>query len=52
MAKMLYFSLTMLGGWVGWALGARLGIMTAFFLSLIGTAIGVYLAHRINRTFL
>lgn len=52
MAKMLYFALSILGGWIGWALGSPLGIMVAFFLSLVGTALGVYLARRITRTYL
>ena len=49
--KLLYFCLTTLGGWVGWAFGERFGIMTAFFLSLVGTALGVYAARRITRSF-
>ena len=51
MGKLLYFCSTMLGGWVGWAFGERFGIMTAFFLSLVGTALGVYAARRITRSF-
>jgi len=35
-----------LGGYAGWWLGEHVGLMTAFFLSVIGTAIGVYLAQR------
>jgi len=35
-----------LGGSAGWWLGDHLGIMTAFFLSVIGTAVGVYLAQQ------
>ena len=41
-----------LGGWIGWALGERFGIMTAFFLSLVGTAFGVWGAHRLRRHFM
>jgi hypothetical protein len=52
MDKMLYFCLSILGGWIGWALGNPLGIMTAFFLSMVGTALGVYIARRISRTYL
>ena len=51
MSMLLYFCLTTLGGWLGWALGAPLGIMTAFFLSIVGTALGVYAARRITRSF-
>jgi hypothetical protein len=35
-----------LGGALGWWLGARIGLMTAFFLSVIGTAAGTYFARR------
>lgn len=51
MARMLYFALSLIGGWIGWALGDRFGIMTAMALGLVGTAIGVYLARRVNRYF-
>jgi hypothetical protein len=34
------------GGWVGWAIGAPLGIMSAWTLSVIGTAVGVYAGRR------
>jgi hypothetical protein len=34
------------GGGIGWWLGSRFGIMTGFFLSVIGTAAGVYFARR------
>jgi hypothetical protein len=33
------------GGAIGWWLGARVGVMTAFFLSVIGTGIGIYLGR-------
>lgn len=41
-----------LGGWIGWAIGERFGFMTAFFVSIVGTALGVYAAHRISRHYL
>jgi apolipoprotein N-acyltransferase len=34
------------GGGIGWWLGSHFGIMTGFFLSVIGTAAGVYFARR------
>ena len=52
MGMILYLGLSTLGGWVGWALGNPFGFMTAFFLSMVGTAIGVYFARRISRTYL
>ena len=51
MSMLLYFCLTTLGSWLGWALGSPLGVMTAFFLSIVGTALGVYAARRITRSF-
>jgi len=41
-----------LGSWVGWWLGDRWGLMTAFLLSSVGSIVGVYLGWRINRDFL
>jgi membrane protein YqaA with SNARE-associated domain len=35
-----------LGGYAGWWLGNYVGLGTAFFLSVVGTALGVYLAHH------
>ena len=35
------------GGAVGWWLGAPVGTMTAFLLSMVGTALGVYAGRRI-----
>jgi membrane protein YqaA with SNARE-associated domain len=40
-----------LGGWAGWWLGARAGLVTAFFVSTIGTGLGVYLGWRIGREY-
>ena len=34
------------GGSVGWWLGAYAGTMTAFFVSIVGTAVGGYYARR------
>jgi uncharacterized membrane protein YbhN (UPF0104 family) len=35
------------GGALGWWLGARVGVMTAFFLSTLGTGVGAYAGRRI-----
>jgi len=42
----------MIGGWIGWWLGARFGPLPGMSLSLVGTALGIYLARRITRQFL
>ncbi|MBA3656800.1 MAG: hypothetical protein H0W69_05540 [Gemmatimonadaceae bacterium] len=41
-----------LGGWLGWWLGARFGLGVGLFLSLIGTAAGVYYARRLISEYL
>lgn len=43
--KIIKIVASTLGSSAGWWLGAHLGLMTAFFLSIIGTAAGVYLAN-------
>ena len=37
---------------IGWWLGARVGTMTAFVLSTIGTGVGVYAGRRIAASIL
>jgi uncharacterized membrane protein YeaQ/YmgE (transglycosylase-associated protein family) len=44
--KLVKFVGATAGGYAGWWLGENGGLMTAFFLSIIGTALGVYLAQR------
>jgi len=36
-----------IGGAIGWWLGAHVGVMTAFMLSVLGTGGGVYVGRRI-----
>jgi hypothetical protein len=42
MAKLLMFVGATVGGAIGWWLGARVGIMTAFIVSMLGTGVGIY----------
>ncbi len=51
MAGALYLACTVLGGWVGWAVGRPLGMAGGLVVSLIGSALGVYVSGRINRYF-
>ena len=46
LVKMVVILGASVGGGIGWWLGSRFGVMTAFFLSVIGTAAGAYLARR------
>jgi hypothetical protein len=40
------------GSAIGWWIGARIGIMTAFFVSLVGTAAGLYFGRRFAKHYL
>jgi hypothetical protein len=39
-------------GAIGWWIGDRVGLMTAFILSTIATGIGLYAGRRIARDYL
>ncbi len=39
------------GGWIGWAIGAHVGPMSAFVLSMIGTGVGLYAGRRLSREY-
>lgn len=41
-----------LGGALGWWLGRFEGVMTAFFLSVLGTAVAIYYARRLADEYL
>lgn len=49
MTKLFAFLGATIGGYAGWALGAPVGTMTAFSLSIVGTAAGVYAGRRVAR---
>jgi hypothetical protein len=46
-SKLLGFVGATVGSAAGWWLGEHVGIMTAMFVSAIGTGVGVYLGRRI-----
>jgi len=46
----IFIGMTVLG-WLGWWLGAKIGIMTAFIFSSIGTFVGIYLGWKINQDY-
>jgi hypothetical protein len=45
MNKLLGWIGATLGGALGWWAGARVGLMTAFLLSVVGTGVGIYLGR-------
>lgn len=51
MDKLLVLIGLMLGGWIGWVAGAPFGILAAFMLSIVGTALGLYLGRTIARDY-
>ena len=40
------------GGAVGWWIGDRFGVMTAFILSTVGSGIGIYFCGRLAAEYL
>ena len=40
------------GSMIGWWLGARVGLMTAFWLSTLGSGAGLYFGIRFTREYL
>lgn len=54
MSRMLFLLVTTLGGTIGWWVGERLGfgLMGTFFISAIGSFIGIYVAWRITVDYL
>jgi hypothetical protein len=49
MTKLLALVGSTIGGYAGWALGAPIGIFTAFAISMLGTGVGLYYGRRIGR---
>jgi len=52
MKGILNLALMTVGGWIGWAVGASVSVFTAFVLSIVGTAAGLYAAQRITKNLL
>lgn len=47
MTKLLGWIGATLGSALGWWLGARAGMMTAFLVSIVGTGAGLYIGRRL-----
>lgn len=52
MNKIIYLLTTGILGAIGWAIGMRIGIGTAWVLSSIGSIAGVYVGWKIIRNYL
>lgn len=46
MTKLVVFITTTIGSAIGWWLGAKIGVMTAFVLSMIGFGLGIYYGRK------
>ena len=46
MKKLFIFAGTTIGSSIGWWLGAKVGLMTAFMVSIVGTGAGMYYGAR------
>ncbi len=49
MEKLLVMIVSTIGSAIGWWLGAQVGIMTAFLVSIVGLAFGVWGGRRLAR---
>lgn len=47
MLKLYSFIGATVGSYAGWALGAPVGFMTAFMISMVGTGFGIYAGRKI-----
>lgn len=47
MRKLVAFISTTIGSGLGWWIGAPFGIMTAFIVSILGTALGLYVGYKL-----
>lgn len=52
MKKLILLLCVVILSGVGWTVGARAGVVTAWLLSSLGAVIGVYLGWRIGRAYL
>lgn len=46
MGKLFGFLGASVGGWIGWAAGAPVGVFTAFVVSTVASGIGMYAGKR------
>ena len=46
------FGMSVVGGWIGWAIGAQVSFFTAFIVSMVGTGVGVFYTQHAVRSLL
>ncbi|HKN57543.1 MAG TPA: hypothetical protein VJV97_01745 [Gemmatimonadaceae bacterium] len=51
MSKLFSFLGATILGYVGWFIGAKVGITTAFMVSMVGTGVGIYYGRLIARNY-
>lgn len=51
MKKVFVLVLTTIGSSAGWWLGARVGIMTAFIVSMVGFGVGMWYGARLAKQY-
>jgi len=52
MERIIVLLASTITGGIGWWIGERVGMTTAFIVSIIGTAAGVYLGRKFVREYL
>ncbi len=52
MRKLIVGTSSTVASYIGWALGAPFGTMTAFMVSMVGTGLGIYLGIQLNKRLL
>ncbi len=52
MQRILDLLLMMVGGWLGWIVGAWVSLFVAFLVSVVGTGVGLYVSREIARRLL
>lgn len=52
MTKLFVFIGATIGSYAGWALGAKVGIFTAFAVSMVGTGFGMYYGRKAAQNWL
>lgn len=38
-----------IGGWIGWAIGAKVSIFTAYIVSTVASGLGLYASIRVTK---